>query len=95
LHGVASDPILACIVPFDNSKVTSVDWRTYPILRFPDIPTVDVVLINHPDQPALGAGEASTLTIAPAIANAVYDATGARVRDIPLSAERVKAGLGG
>ena len=81
-------------VTFDQSRVTSLDWHSYPILRFPDIPTVEVVLINHPDQPAFGAGEPSTLTVAPVIANAIYDATGARVRDIPLTAERVKAVLG-
>ncbi len=80
-------------VTFDQSKVTSLDWASYPILRFPDIPSVDVVLINHPDQPALGAGEPSTLPTAAAIANAIYDATGARVREIPLTPDRVKAAI--
>jgi CO/xanthine dehydrogenase Mo-binding subunit len=80
-------------VRFDQSKVTSIDWRTYPILRFPDIPQVEVVLLNHPDQPAYGAGEPSTLTAGPAIANAIFDASGARVRSIPLTADRIKAAL--
>ena len=52
-----------------------------------------MVLINHPDQPAWGAGECSTLIVAPAIANAVFDAAGASVCDIPLTADRVKAVL--
>jgi len=72
-------------VNFDNSKITSVDWRTYPILRFQDIPPIDIILIDHPDQPAWGAGEVSTLTTAPAIANAIFDATGNRLRTIPLN----------
>ena len=49
-------------VNFDTSKITSVDWRTYPILRFQDIPPIDIMLIDHPDQPAWGAGEITTLT---------------------------------
>ena len=65
-------------VTFDTSRITSVDWRSYPILRFQDVPAIDIVLIDHPDQPAWGAGEITTLTTPPAIANAVFDATGAR-----------------
>jgi nicotinate dehydrogenase subunit B len=80
-------------VTFDDTKVTSVDWRSYPILRFADIPAIDVVLLNHPDQPAWGAGECATLTTGPAIANALFWATGARVRDVPLTADRVQAAL--
>jgi nicotinate dehydrogenase subunit B len=72
-------------VNFDNSKITSVDWRSYPILRFQDIPPIDVVLINHPDQPAWGAGEITTLTTPPAIANAIFQATGQRMRTVPLN----------
>jgi nicotinate dehydrogenase subunit B len=71
-------------VTFDNSKITSVDWKGYPILQFQDIPAIDIILINHPDQPAWGAGEVTTLTTPPAIANAVFDATGTRLRSIPL-----------
>src|SRR5207237_5284714 len=80
-------------VTFDDSKVTSVDWRSYPILRFADIPSIDVILVNQPDQPAWGAGACSTLTPTPAIANAIFWATGARVRDIPLTPDRVQAAL--
>jgi nicotinate dehydrogenase subunit B len=72
-------------VNFDTSKVTSVDWRSYPILRFQDIPAIDITLINHPDQPAWGAGEITTLTTPPAIANAIFDATGQRMRSVPLN----------
>lgn len=78
-------------VTFDASHITSVDWDTYPILKFSDVPDVDVVLINHPDQRAVGAGEPATITTAPAIANAIFHATGARIRQIPFTPQRVKA----
>lgn len=81
-------------VNFDTSKITSVDWRTYPILRFQDIPHIDIVLINHPDQPAWGAGEISTLTTPPAIANAIFHATGQRMRSIPLNPGQAARGGG-
>jgi nicotinate dehydrogenase subunit B len=72
-------------VTFDSSTITSADWRSYPILRFQDIPEIEITLINHPDQPAYGAGEPATLTTAPAIANAIFDATGQRLRSVPLN----------
>lgn len=82
-------------VRFDTSNVTSVDWLTYPILDVTEAPQkIDVVLINKPDRPALGAGEASTRPVAAAIANAIFDATGVRLRRAPFSADRVKAALG-
>jgi CO/xanthine dehydrogenase Mo-binding subunit len=81
-------------VNFDSSKITSVDWRSYPILRFQDIPQIDVVLINHPDQPAWGAGEITTLTTPPAIANAIFHATGQRMRSVPLNAGQAARGGG-
>jgi len=80
-------------VTFDRSRVTSVDWASYPILRFPDAPQVEVMLIDRPEQPLLGAGEAATAPVAAALANAVFDATGARLRTVPLTPERVKAAL--
>jgi CO/xanthine dehydrogenase Mo-binding subunit len=80
-------------VKFDSSIVTSLDWTAYPILRFPEIPEVLVELINRPDQPAVGAGEATTSAIPAAIANAIFDATGARLRTIPFTPDRVKAAL--
>jgi CO/xanthine dehydrogenase Mo-binding subunit len=81
-------------VTFDRSHVTSVDWTSYPVVRSSDIPTqVDVVLLNHPELPPGGAGEPSSRATAAAIANAIFDATGARVRQAPLTAARVKAAL--
>ena len=81
-------------VTFDRSNVTSVDWITYPVARASDIPDrVEVVLINHPELPSSGAGEPSSRATAAAIANAIFDATGARVRQAPLTPARVKAAL--
>jgi CO/xanthine dehydrogenase Mo-binding subunit len=80
-------------VRFDESGITSVDWQTYPILTFSEAPAIDIVLINRPDKEALGAGEPATITTAAAVANAIFDATGARVRQVPFTPERVKAAL--
>lgn len=80
-------------VQFDEQRVTSVDWETYKILTFSEVPDLEIVLINRPDQPAVGAGEPSTVTTAAAVANAIFDATGARLRQIPFTPERVKAAL--
>ena len=82
-------------VQFDRSRVTSVDWSSYPILRFPDVPKLDIALIDRPTEPPLGAGEAACTTVAAALANAVFDATGARLRTVPFTPERVKATLNG
>jgi CO/xanthine dehydrogenase Mo-binding subunit len=81
-------------VTWDDHKVTSFDWRTYHSLPLGfAIPKVETVLINRPDEEATGAGETTITIIAPAIANAVFDATGARLRQIPFTPERVKAAL--
>jgi CO/xanthine dehydrogenase Mo-binding subunit len=81
-------------VKFDNANVTSVDWRTYPILDVAETPDqVDIVLINHPEIAPSGAGEASTRPVAAAIANAVFDATGVRIRRVPMSPANVKSAL--
>jgi len=69
---------------FDRSRVTSVDWKSYPILSFPEVPAVDVALIDRPALPPMGAGEAATAPVAAALANAVFDATGVRLRRVPL-----------
>jgi CO/xanthine dehydrogenase Mo-binding subunit len=82
-------------VTFDRSRVTSVDWASYPILRFPEAPPIEVLLIDRRDQPLLGAGEAATAPVAAALANAVFDATGVRLRTVPFTADRVKAALTG
>jgi nicotinate dehydrogenase subunit B len=79
---------------FDNKSVTSVDWLTYPILDITETPeAIDVVLINRPDTPPSGAGEPTIRVVAAAIANAIFDATGVRIRRAPLTPERVKASL--
>jgi nicotinate dehydrogenase subunit B len=81
-------------VMFDRNSVTSVDWRSYPVSRASEIPAqVDIVLINHPDIPSTGAGEPSSRPTPAAIANAVFDATGVRIRRGPLTPARVKAAL--
>ena len=81
-------------VTFDNKTVTSVDWLSYPILDIAETPgQVDVVLINHPDLPPTGAGEPSIRPVAAAIANAIFDATGVRIRRVPFSPDRVKQAL--
>ncbi len=83
-------------VTFDASNVTSVDWVRYPILEMADAPeSVEIVLINRPDLPPSGAGEPSTRPVAASIANAVYDATGVRLRRAPFTRARMKAGLAG
>jgi CO/xanthine dehydrogenase Mo-binding subunit len=79
-------------VKFDEKSVTSVDWVTYPILDIAETPeTIDIVLINRPDVPSSGAGEGAIRPIGAAVANAVFDATGVRMRRAPLSPDRVKA----
>jgi nicotinate dehydrogenase subunit B len=81
-------------VLFDRTSVTSVDWLSYPILDITEAPAaIDVVLINRPDVPPTGAGEPSIRPVAAAIANAIFDATGVRIRRVPFSPERVKAAL--
>ncbi len=80
-------------VTFDEGRVTSVDWDYYPILRFTDVPEVQIVLIDHPEEPAWGAGEVASVTTAAAISNAVFDATGARLRHVPFTPSAVLAAL--
>lgn len=81
-------------VRFDRDNVTSVDWDSYPILDIKDMPeTIDMVLLDYPDQPPTGAGEPSIRPVAGAVANAVFDATGVRIRRAPLTPERVRHAL--
>ena len=80
-------------VKFDRSRVTSVDWVSYPILRFPELPSIEVRLLDHPELPPYGAGEASSAPVAAALGNAIFDATGVRLRSVPFTRERVKAAL--
>lgn len=72
-------------VSFDRSRVTGVDWQSYPILTFAEMPdAIEIELIDHPELPPVGAGEAATSPVPGAIANAIFDATGRRLRDVPL-----------
>ncbi len=80
-------------VKFDDTKVLSNDWASYPILTFSEVPPVEVVLIDRPGAPFLGTGEASQGPTGAALANAVFDATGVRFRRVPLTPDRVKTGL--
>ena len=80
-------------VRFDRNGILSEDWMNYPILTMPDVPKVETVLINRPNERALGAGEAAQGPTAAAIANAFAAATGRRIRELPLTPERVKAAL--
>jgi CO/xanthine dehydrogenase Mo-binding subunit len=81
-------------VKFDNRNVTSVDWNTYPILDIKDAPeAIDIVLLDHPELPPAGAGEAVCRPLAGALANAIFDATGVRLRQAPFTPERLKAQL--
>ena len=82
-------------VTFDRSRVTSTDWTSYPILTFPDLPKLDIALIDRRHERPLGVGEAATAPVAAAVGNAVFDATGVRLRRAPFTAARVKAALDG
>jgi len=82
-------------VTFDRSEITSTDWSRYPIMRFPQVPeNISVHVIDRPGEKFLGTGEAGHGPAAAAIANAIADATGARLRDLPLSADRIKQAIG-
>jgi nicotinate dehydrogenase subunit B len=81
-------------VTFDETRITSIDWSTYPILRFNAVPdSIDVHIIDRPGQPFLGSGEAAHGPAAAALGNAIANATGRRLRDLPLTRERIKAAL--
>src|SRR3984885_13877397 len=82
-------------VTFDRNSVTSREWGAYPIIKFPDLPKIDVLMFPRPDQPPLGVGESASVQSAAAIANAIYDATGVRFRELPFTPERILAGLRG
>jgi nicotinate dehydrogenase subunit B len=78
-------------VTFDDTRITSIDWQTYPILRFDSVPeSVEVHIINRPGQPFLGSGETGQGPAAASIANAIANATGKRLRDLPLTRKRIK-----
>jgi CO/xanthine dehydrogenase Mo-binding subunit len=80
-------------VRFDRQRITSNTWSTYPILRFSEVPEVQVEIIQRPEIEPVGAGEAAHGPVTAAIANAVFDALGVRVRDLPITRERLVAAM--
>ncbi|MDH1265720.1 molybdopterin cofactor-binding domain-containing protein [Pseudomonas sp. GD03944] len=82
-------------VQFEESRVASTEWGTYPILTFPEVPAIDVMMMPRQTEPPMGSGESASVPSAAAIANAIYDATGLRFRELPITAERVRAALNG
>lgn len=80
-------------VTFEESTVASKEWGGYPILTFPEVPKVDVMMMPRQAEPPMGAGESASVPSAAAIANAIYDATGIRFRELPITAERILAAL--
>ena len=82
-------------VSFERGAVTAREWGAYPIIKFPDLPRIDVLMLPRQDQPPLGVGESASVPSAAAIANAIYDATGVRFRELPFTPERILKGLRG
>ncbi len=80
-------------VRFDNTRITSNSWTDYPILRFSEVPDVDVEVISRPEIDPVGAGEAAHGPVTAAIANAVFDALGVRLRDLPITRDRLIAAM--
>jgi nicotinate dehydrogenase subunit B len=85
--------VLSEEIRFDTRRVTSLDWSTYPIMRFKDAPKVTPIIVNRPEAAMGGAGDESIVNVGPAIANAFFDATGVRIRQTPLTPARVRAAL--
>ena len=81
-------------VSFDEITVTPQSWATYPISTFPEVPEIETMLMERPDEPALGVGESAAVPSAAAIANAIFDATGVRMREAPFTPERMRDALG-
>jgi CO/xanthine dehydrogenase Mo-binding subunit len=81
-------------VTFDRSMVTSLDWGSYPILTFPEVPEVTIDLIDRPNEVPWGAGEPSAAVVPAAIGNAVFDAIGVRLRSVPFTPTKVKLAMG-
>ena len=97
VEGGALQGLSRCLgeeVTWDTAKITSVDWRTYHSLPLGfEVPKIDAVLINRTEGEVMGAGETSITLVAAAIGNAIFDATGARIRQVPFTSERIKAAL--
>jgi nicotinate dehydrogenase subunit B len=82
-------------VSFDRTSVTAREWGAYPIIKFSEVPDIDVLMLPRQDQPPLGVGESASVPSAAAIANAIFDATGVRFRELPFTPDRILRGLRG
>ena len=91
VHGVSR--ALKEEVVLDGKTSKSRDWESYQVLRFTELPEIKIALINRPNEAPTGSGENAMTAIPPAVANAIFDATGARIRRLPLTPARVKAAL--
>jgi CO/xanthine dehydrogenase Mo-binding subunit len=80
-------------VQFDSTGQKNLNWNSYPVIRFEQVPEVEIVLLNRPEMQPLGGGEPSIVPVTAAIANAIFDATGARLRRVPFTPERVLSAL--
>ena len=80
---------------YDRSAVTSLDWESYPILRFPQVPELVYDLIDRPSERPWGAGEPAAAVVPSAISSAVFDAIGVRLRSVPVTPDKVKAAMKG
>ena len=81
-------------VKWNSQSITSVDWKKFPVFKFGmPLPVIETVLIDRKDKPHMGAGETIITVVAAAIANAIYDATGARLREVPFTYDRVMIAL--
>ena len=85
--------VLKEYVTFDGSGATSLDWGGYPLLRFDELPEVEIELLEMPHEDPMGAGESASVPSAAAIANAIFDATGLRLTEVPFTPSRVLAAL--
>lgn len=96
VHGNVIQAISRCIKEhtyFDHQGASSLEWGSYPILNFTELPEIDLMLINQPDKPPLGVGESTSLPIPPAIANALFDAIGVRYNETPFTPDKIKSQL--
>jgi nicotinate dehydrogenase subunit B len=89
-----SSRVLMEEVNFDSAGVKNLNWNTYPIIRFHEVPEVDIVLIDRRELPPMGGGEASSIATGAAVGNAIFDATGIRLRQVPFTPDRVRRALG-
>ena len=80
-------------VTFNDIAVTTREWGAYPLLTFPELPPIDVLMVPRPEEPPLGVGESASVPSAAAIANAIFDATGVRFTELPFTPERIRKGL--